>query len=120
MLKPLIRTDFIRRTGLAYRENARLSEDFLYLVAFYAAGGTGMNPPVTFTRAGLAVGVRRTLPIALGDFAFGIHRAKNDNARAEFVAKVIDERPHLAAVERVDALRQDFNSLHFDGLIRST
>ena len=41
MLKPLIRTDFIRRTGLAYRENARLSEDFLYLVAFYAAGGTG-------------------------------------------------------------------------------
>jgi 4-azaleucine resistance transporter AzlC len=31
-----------------------------------------MNPPVTFTRAGLAVGVRRTLPIALGDFAFGI------------------------------------------------
>jgi succinoglycan biosynthesis protein ExoO len=41
MLKPLIRTDFIRRTGLAYRENARLSEDFLYLVAFYAAGGKG-------------------------------------------------------------------------------
>jgi AzlC protein len=31
-----------------------------------------MNPPVTFTRAGLAAGARRTLPIALGDFAFGI------------------------------------------------
>jgi predicted branched-subunit amino acid permease len=31
-----------------------------------------VNPPVTFTRAGLAVGVRRTLPIALGDFAFGL------------------------------------------------
>lgn len=48
MLKPLIRTDFIRRTGLAYRENARLSEDFLYLVAFYAAGGTGIlvNQPL--------------------------------------------------------------------------
>ena len=48
MLKPLIRTDFIRRTGLAYRENARLSEDFLYLVAFYAAGGTGslVNHPL--------------------------------------------------------------------------
>ncbi len=48
MLKPLIRTDFIRRTGLAYRENARLSEDFLYLVAFYAAGGTGtlVNQPL--------------------------------------------------------------------------
>ncbi|HEX3995564.1 MAG TPA: glycosyltransferase family 2 protein [Acetobacteraceae bacterium] len=39
MLKPIIRTEFIRRTGLRYRENARLSEDFLYLVEFFAAGG---------------------------------------------------------------------------------
>jgi succinoglycan biosynthesis protein ExoO len=39
MLKPVIRADFIRRTGLRYRESARLSEDFLYLVEFYAAGG---------------------------------------------------------------------------------
>ncbi len=39
MLKPVIRADFVRRTGLRYRENARLSEDFLYLVEFYAAGG---------------------------------------------------------------------------------
>jgi succinoglycan biosynthesis protein ExoO len=42
MLKPVVRADFIRRTGLAYRENARLSEDFLYLVEFFAAGGTGI------------------------------------------------------------------------------
>jgi succinoglycan biosynthesis protein ExoO len=39
MLKPVVRTAFIRRTGLRYRENARLSEDFLYLVEFFAAGG---------------------------------------------------------------------------------
>jgi succinoglycan biosynthesis protein ExoO len=39
MLKPVIRTEFIRRSGLRYRENARLSEDFLYLVEFFAAGG---------------------------------------------------------------------------------
>jgi glycosyltransferase involved in cell wall biosynthesis len=42
LLKPVVRTDFIRRTGLLYRENARLSEDFLYLVEFFAAGGTGV------------------------------------------------------------------------------
>jgi succinoglycan biosynthesis protein ExoO len=42
LLKPVVRTDFIRRTGLSYRENARLSEDFLYLVEFFAAGGTGV------------------------------------------------------------------------------
>jgi succinoglycan biosynthesis protein ExoO len=39
MLKPVIRAGFIRRSGLRYRENARLSEDFLYLVEFFAAGG---------------------------------------------------------------------------------
>lgn len=41
MLKPMVRTDFIRRTGLRYRENAKLSEDFLYMVEFLAAGGRG-------------------------------------------------------------------------------
>jgi succinoglycan biosynthesis protein ExoO len=39
MLKPVVRADFVRRTGLRYRENARLSEDLLYLVEFFAAGG---------------------------------------------------------------------------------
>jgi succinoglycan biosynthesis protein ExoO len=39
MLKPVVRAEFIRRSGLRYRENARLSEDFLYLVEFFAAGG---------------------------------------------------------------------------------
>lgn len=42
MLKPVIRADFIRATGLTYRENVRLSEDFLYLVEFFAAGGRGV------------------------------------------------------------------------------
>lgn len=41
MLKPIVRTDFIRAHGLVYRENARLSEDFLYLLEFFAAGGRG-------------------------------------------------------------------------------
>jgi succinoglycan biosynthesis protein ExoO len=42
MLKPIVRSDFIRRAGLSYRENARLSEDFLFLLEFLAAGGTGL------------------------------------------------------------------------------
>jgi succinoglycan biosynthesis protein ExoO len=45
MLKPVVRTDFIRTYGLAYRENARLSEDFLYLVEFFAAGGAARIVP---------------------------------------------------------------------------
>jgi succinoglycan biosynthesis protein ExoO len=48
MLKPVVSTEFLRRTGLGYRENARLSEDFLYLAEFYAAGGNGIlvNKPL--------------------------------------------------------------------------
>jgi succinoglycan biosynthesis protein ExoO len=47
-LKPIVRTDFLRRSALSYRENARLSEDFLYLVEFYAVGGNGVlvNQPL--------------------------------------------------------------------------
>jgi succinoglycan biosynthesis protein ExoO len=48
MLKPIVRTDFLRRSALSYRENARLAEDFLYLVEFFAAGGNGvlLNQPL--------------------------------------------------------------------------
>ncbi|HEY1931241.1 MAG TPA: glycosyltransferase family 2 protein [Acetobacteraceae bacterium] len=41
MLKPIVHADFIRRTGLRYRESATLAEDFLYLVELFAAGGSG-------------------------------------------------------------------------------
>lgn len=41
MLKPMIRAEFVRQTGLAYRENARLSEDFFYLLETFAAKGEG-------------------------------------------------------------------------------
>lgn len=41
MLKPVVSLQFIRDTALRYRENTSLAEDFLYLVEFFAAGGTG-------------------------------------------------------------------------------
>jgi succinoglycan biosynthesis protein ExoO len=40
MLKPIVRRDFMERHQLAYRENARLAEDFLWLTDFFAGGGT--------------------------------------------------------------------------------
>ncbi len=39
MLKPIIRSDFIQRTGLAYEEQARHGQDFLFLLHFYILGG---------------------------------------------------------------------------------
>jgi succinoglycan biosynthesis protein ExoO len=41
MLKPVIRTDFIRRTALNYDEEARHGQDFFHLLQFYLAGGKG-------------------------------------------------------------------------------
>lgn len=42
MLKPVVRTEFLRGIGLRYRESARLSEDFLFLAEFLAAGGRAL------------------------------------------------------------------------------
>jgi succinoglycan biosynthesis protein ExoO len=39
MLKPVIRTDFLRRTGLGYEERARHGQDFFHLLDFFLRGG---------------------------------------------------------------------------------
>ena len=39
MLKPLVRTEFVRATGLSYDEKSRHGEDFLYLLEFFLKGG---------------------------------------------------------------------------------
>ncbi|HMH66132.1 MAG TPA: glycosyltransferase family 2 protein [Rhizomicrobium sp.] len=39
MLKPVMRRDFIRRTGLAYEAGARNGQDFFYLLQFFLLGG---------------------------------------------------------------------------------
>lgn len=41
ILKPMVRADFLRRTGLAYHPDAKLSEDFYFLMEFFALGGRG-------------------------------------------------------------------------------
>jgi len=39
MLKPVLRTDFMREAALRYEESARQGEDFFHLLQFYLAGG---------------------------------------------------------------------------------
>ncbi len=39
ILKPMIRADFLHRTGLAYHPDAKLAEDFYFLMEFFCAGG---------------------------------------------------------------------------------
>jgi succinoglycan biosynthesis protein ExoO len=39
MLKPIVRSEFVRASRLAYDERARFSEDYLYLLELFARGG---------------------------------------------------------------------------------
>jgi len=39
MLKPVLRTDFMRNVGLGYEATARQGEDFFHLLQFYLSGG---------------------------------------------------------------------------------
>lgn len=39
ILKPMVRADYLRRTGLAYHPDAKLAEDFYFMMEFFAAGG---------------------------------------------------------------------------------
>jgi succinoglycan biosynthesis protein ExoO len=41
ILKPMLRTAFLRRTGLAYYPGAKLAEDFYFMMECFAAGGRG-------------------------------------------------------------------------------
>jgi succinoglycan biosynthesis protein ExoO len=48
MLKPVLRMDFIRRTGLAYEERARHGQDFFYLLQFFLSGGKAAVTDMAF------------------------------------------------------------------------
>lgn len=39
MLKPVVKTEFVRAAGVSYEEQARFGEDFLYLLSFFMSRG---------------------------------------------------------------------------------
>ena len=119
MLKPVIRADFVRRVGLAYRETARLSEDFLYLLDFFAAGGRGFlvaEPLYNWTQSFGTISRQWTLTgagdwrydyrsaIATCEVALHDMRARHDHAFARLLQGRINafRRLHrLAALSRM-------------------
>ena len=121
MLKPVIRADFLRGSGLAYRENVRLSEDFLYLVEFFAAGGRGVllsrplynwtQPFGTVSRQWTTTGAgswRYDFQSALAGNAdvLGALRARNDELLAALLvshARACRRLHHLNAISRARA-----------------
>jgi succinoglycan biosynthesis protein ExoO len=82
MLKPLVRSDFIRATGLAYHENAKLSEDFLYLLEFLARGGRGwlVARPLYYWSQAFGTVSRRWTETGRGQWRYNFRSAQSANS----------------------------------------
>jgi succinoglycan biosynthesis protein ExoO len=97
MLKPIISADFIRATALAYRENVRLAEDFLYVVEFLAAGGTGImlaRPLYNWTQPFGSLS-RQWTTTGAGSWRYDYQSALAGNA--EVLRSLRDRKDHLLA-----------------------
>lgn len=101
MLKPMVRADFIRRTGLRYREAARLSEDFLYLVEFLAAGGRAfvISDPCYYWRQAFGSISRRWTETGNGRWRYNFLSAAAANADLLRDMRVQDQ-PELSRLLR--------------------
>jgi succinoglycan biosynthesis protein ExoO len=84
MLKPVVRRDFVQRHGLAYREKARLAEDFLWLADFFAAGGTAWliaRPLYNWTQAFGGIS-RQWTTTGAGAWRYDFHAARDAHVAA--------------------------------------
>lgn len=99
MLKPMLRTDFIRRTGIAYREAAKLSEDFLYMVEFLAAGGRAflVAEPCYYWRQAFGSISRRWTETGEGSWRYNFLSAAAVNADLLRTMRMRDE-PELSRI----------------------
>jgi glycosyltransferase involved in cell wall biosynthesis len=111
MLKPVVRAAFLRETKLTYRENARLSEDFLYLVEFLAAGGTGYlvsRPLYNWTQSFGSLS-RRWTTTGAGSWRYDFQSALLANTE---VQDLLRQRHELFLVGLLDARARAFRRLH--------
>jgi glycosyltransferase involved in cell wall biosynthesis len=111
MLKPIVRTDFIRRVGLTYRENTRLAEDFLYLVEFYAAGGRGtlVNQPLYHWTQPFGTLSRQWTTTGAGAWRYDFRSALTANAD---VLHELHRQQDRDLAELLTARTQAFKRLH--------
>jgi succinoglycan biosynthesis protein ExoO len=116
MLKPILRAEFIRRTGLVYRENARLAEDFLYLVEVFAAGGVGFllsQPLYNWTQPFGSVS-RQWTTTGAGSWRYDFRSALVANAE---VLGALRQRGEPALADLLAARARAYNVLHHLGEI---
>ncbi len=119
MLKPVVRADFIRRSGLRYREAARLSEDFLYLVEFFAAGGQAwlVSRPLYHWTQAFGSRSRQWTSTGAGAWRYDFLSVLAANAEVRSALAAVTDADLIALLDRRD---RAFRKLHcFRELCRS-
>jgi glycosyltransferase involved in cell wall biosynthesis len=102
MLKPVVRSDYIRATGLAYHENAQLSEDFLYMLEFIATGGRGWltGRPMYYWSQAFGTISRRWTETGAGRWRYDFRSAIAANAEVLDAMKAAGEHEFVALLQR--------------------
>lgn len=102
MLKPVIRAEFLRTSGLAYRENARLSEDFLYMLEFLAAGGRGwlVARPLYYWSQAFGTISRRWTETGSGRWRYDFISAAESNAEVLRAMRLAGEAQLAMVLQR--------------------
>ena len=123
MLKPMVRMDFLRRTGVRYRETAQLSEDFLFMVECFAAGANGflVAQPLYYWRQAFGSVSRAWTETGNGSWRYDFSSAADATAELLNTLQAQNE-PELAAMleRRVRAFRrlgfaQDISRMYAGG-----
>ena len=111
MLKPMVRTDFMRSANITYREVARQSEDFLYLVEFFAAGGESilLPRPLYYWRQTFGSISRRWTATAGGEWRYDFLSGARANAE---VLKLMSERDEASLAKLLHRRMWAFYRLH--------
>jgi succinoglycan biosynthesis protein ExoO len=106
MLKPVIRTDFIRRAALGYEEDARHGQDFFHMLQFYLAGGRAIvsdQPLYYYTQPFGAVSRR---------WSHATRRRYDFETAYRINRRQITTAQDVLTVSQVERLEQRNNQLH--------
>lgn len=107
LLKPIIRKDFIARTGLRYYEHTRLAEDFYYLLNFFVAGGRSCLVPEPLYCWTLPFGTlsRQWTTTGAGPWRYNYRQALEANRH--FIAEM-QQRSEHAVVAMLEARSRQY------------
>lgn len=100
MLKPIFRADFIKTNNLTYYEPARIGEDYLILLRFFAAGGTALlvHQSLYYYLQPFGTISRQWAQEGRGDYNFALLEKINQAG--------IEQTRHKLTAEQIDILQQ--------------